>query len=261
MSGSDKPFSRMLRIMDVVSAHPSGATMAEMVEQLDIPISSIYRLVKNLVDEEYLQGGGRHSRYRLGRRFLRQYHSSVATRNLVELVRPTLRHLCDQFDEVVYFNTLAGLSIRPICAEFPRSEKARTVIMPGDFFPVHASASGKVLCAYQEPAVQKEMLGSDELEQFRPNTITDRKALKEEFDRVKKQGYAVIDDELDENVFAMGVPIHSDTAGVIYSLAVVCFKERLLSRLTIPEVARLLRQGASEINQTLSSNPLSYRFE
>ncbi|SDZ80643.1 IclR family transcriptional regulator [Microbulbifer marinus] len=261
MTNSDKPFSRMLRIMDVVSAHPSGATMAEMVEQLDIPISSIYRLVKNLVDEEYLQGGGRHGRYRLGRRFLRQYHSSVATRNLVELVRPTLRHLCDQFDEVVYFNSLTGLTIRPVCAEFPHSEKARTVIMPGDFFPVHASASGKVLCAYQEPAVQKEMLGSNELEQFRPNTITDRKALEEEFDKVKKQGYALIDDELDENVFAMSVPIHSDNAGVIYSLAVVCVKERLLSRMKIPEVARLLRQGANEISQTLTSNPLSYRFE
>ncbi len=261
MTNSHKPLGRLLRIMDVVSAHPSGATMAEMVQQLDIPISSVYRLVKSLVEEEYLQGGGRHGRYRLGRRFLRQYHSSVATRNLVELVRPTLRHLCEQLDEVVIFNSLVGLQVRPVCAEFPRSEKARTMIVPGDFFPVHASASGKVICAFQEEAVRREMVDRCELEGFRANTITDRDELQAEFARIRLRGFAVIDDELDENVYAVSAPVKAGTAGVIYCLTVAAFKEALLARWSIAEVARHLRLGADEIAQTLESRPLSRIFE
>lgn len=254
---SDKPFARLLQIMDVVSQHPSGATMMEIVEQLGIPKSSVYRLVKNLVEEAYLQGGGRHGRYRLGRRFLRQYHNSVSNRNLTELVRPVLRHLSSEFAEVIYLNSLSGLQVRPVCAEFPQSETSRTLILPGDFFPVHATASGKVLCAYQELGIRQKMLGRDELPAFRPNTITDRDLLQQELEKVREQGYAIIDDELDENVFAISVPVFSGSAGVIHSVAVLGFKEDLLARHPIVESVQLLRQGAEEIAHLLSISKLS----
>lgn len=251
-----KPLSRSLAIMDVVSQHPSGATMMEIVERLQLPKSSTYRLVKSLVDEGYLQGQGRYSRYRLGRRFIRQYHNSALTRHLLQIVRPILRQLCALLDEVVYLNTLVGREIRAVTAEFPRSITARTMILPGDNFPVHASASGKVLCAFQESALRKQLIAECNFEPFRPNTITNPAQIEEEFATVRERGYATIEDELDENVFAVAVPIEMDGAGVIYSLALVGPQQEILRHHTANELIRALRQAASEISQVLASSRL-----
>lgn len=251
-----KPVSRMLNIMDVVSIHPSGATMLEITEQLQLPRSSTYRLVRSLVTEGYLQGEGRHSRYRLGQRFLRQYHNSALTKKLVNLVRPTLRHLCGQLEEVVNINSLVGWQIRPVCAEFPSAKLARAIIMPGDLFPVHASASGKVICAFQELALQEEMLIHNDMVCYRPNTITDQESLLSELADVKKQGFAIIDDELDEDVLAVAVPIAAGSAGVIYSLGMVAYRQRILENRSIPSIVKQLKQGAAEIAQILASSRL-----
>lgn len=246
----------MLEIMDVVSMHPSGATMMEVADRLDFPKSSVYRLVNNLVEEGYLEGGGRHSRYRLGRRFLRQYHNSALSKNLVDLARPALHYLSTQLDEAVNMNSLIGLHIHPVCAEFPRSETVRTMIMPGDFFPIHATASGKVICAFQESALQQEMLEHNELVRYRPNTIVDRESLIHELAQVKAQGYATIDDELDENVLAISVPVMLGNAGVIYSIGVVGFRQRILSKNSVLEIVKQLRVGAEEISRLLASSRL-----
>ena len=248
-----KPFSRLLEIMDIVSLHPSGATMTELVEQLELPKSTTYRLVKTLVEEDYLQGQGRHGRYRLGRRFIRQYHNSASSKQLVDQVRPVLRQLCNQFDEVVNMNRLLGDQIRPVSAEFPRSNNTRAMIMPGDSFPIHATASGKVICAYQPLEIQQRMLNNNRLTRFRPNTITDPEALTAELEQVKQQGYAVIDDELDKDVLAVSVPIQSGTAGVVYSLGLVGFHQRMLENHDMPVMVKQLKLAANEISQLLES--------
>ena len=81
-----KPLARVVAVMDVISTHPSGATVMEVAERLDLPKTTAYRIMRALVDVSYLTGGGRHGRYRLGPRFVRQYQNSVSTRHIVNLV-------------------------------------------------------------------------------------------------------------------------------------------------------------------------------
>ena len=130
------------------------------------------------------------------------------------------------------------------------------MIMPGERFPVHASSSGKVLCAFQQPALREQMLAECSYTAFRPNTITDPQLLREELARVREQGYAYIDDELDENVFALAVPVELDGTGVIYSLSMVGAHSQILGRHSREDIARGLRRTASELAQLLSSSRL-----
>lgn len=248
---ASKPLARSIDIMDVVSSHPSGATMTEVAERLKLPKATVYRMMRSLTELGYLSGEGRHSRYRLGQRFLRQYHNSVSNRHIINLVRPTLRHLARLLDEVVYLNALVGVDVQATCAEFPRSESARAMVMPGDLFPVHATASGKVLCAFQETEMQQQMLAAAELTAFRPKTLTDQAMLQRALAQVVAQGYAISDDEIDRDIYAVSVPVTVEGAGVLYSLGVNGVKERMLANRDLSQIVKLLKQGAVEIAQLL----------
>lgn len=246
-----KPLLRAIEIMDVVSAHPSGATIMDIAGRTGLPKATAYRLVTSLKEVGYLSGGGRHSRYRLGPRFLRQYQNSVSIRHIVNQVRPTLRHLAGLLDEVVYLNTLAMDEVRAICAEFPRSESARMMVMPGDLFPIHATASGKVLCAFQDRELQRQMIDAAELQPYRPKTISNKAQLETELERVAELGYGLSDDEIDENVYAISVPVRIEGAGVLYSLGVNGVKSRILAKRDLKQIVKLLQQSAEEVARLL----------
>lgn len=247
-----KPLLRAIEVMDVISAHPSGATVMEIARQLDLPKASAYRIVSNLKEAGYLCGGGRHQSYRLGERFLRQSHSAIKTRDILRQVRPVLSHLAGMMDEVVYFNSLSGIEIRNICAEFPRSKSARAMVMPGDVFPINATASGKVLCAFQEPELMSRMIDNVELTSFRPGTIMSKEKLRLELTEVAKKGYGISDDEIDEGVFAISVPVRVEGVGVFYSLGTNGVKSRMLAQRELPDIITLLESSAREIAHMLS---------
>ena len=246
-----KPLARSLDIMDVVSAHPSGATMSEVAQALEIPAPTVYRMMRNLTELGYLRGEGRHSRYRLGQRFLRQYHNAASTRNLINAVRPSLRHLAATLDDVVYLNALVRDDIKAVCAEFPDTRSARAMVMPGDLFPIHATASGKVLCAYQEPEQQNRMMDSVEFTPYMENTIADRAQLEVELLQVKSQAYGLSDEEIEEGVFAVSVPIAIEGRGVIYSLGVNGTKGRMLEKRSLQSLVSLLHGTAREMGLLL----------
>ena len=242
-----KPLSRAVAVMDVISAHPSGATVMEVADRLHLPKTTAYRIIKALVEVGYLSGGGRHYRYRYGPRFVRQYQNSVATRQIVILVRPTLRNLSGLLDEVVYLNVLALDEVRAVCAEFPPVHTARTMVMPGDLFPIYATASGKVLCAFQDPPLRQKMMDEVEFIPFRPNTIRSKADLEREITQVAEQGFGISDDEIDEDVYAISVPVKLESGGVFYSLGVNGVKGRILEKRDLPEIVKTLTVYAADI--------------
>ena len=248
---SSKPLARALDIMDIVAAHPSGATMSEVAERLELPAPTAFRIIRHLTELGYLVGQGRHSRYRLGERFMRQYHNNITARQLVNIVRPTLRHLAAELDEVVYLNTLVIDEVRAICAEFPHSESARSMVMPGDRFPIHATASGKVVFAFQSQELQQQMIATEQLQPFRPNTQTEPEAVLSMLQGVRDQGFAVSDDEIDKDVYAVAVPIKLDGTGVIYSLGINGIKSRMLAKRDLEQIVKLLKRSAQQLSQLL----------
>ena len=242
---------RATEVMDVVTSHRSGATIMEVANKLELPKATAYRLVKSLVDVGYLTGGGRHGRYRLGPRFLRQYHNSIATKLVIDQVRPTLTQLAIDLDETTYLMTLVDREVRPICAEFPRLSSARLMIDHGELLPIHASSAGKVLAAYQDERLREQLIEEAEMDSYQPQTITDREQLRSELQLVRRQGYAVCDNEIDDGILAISVPIHLSGSGVIYSLGCNGMKNRLLEHQGFDKIVRLLKQRALELSGLL----------
>lgn len=249
MAQGSEPLRRAAAVMDLV-ASSAGLTVSEISSALDLPLSTAHRFVGSLADVGYLRGGGRGSSYRLGPRFYRQFHYSLQPRTLIAVVTPVLQPLAEELQETIFTACLKGDQVSLGTAVLPK-QSVRTLIHPGHLFPIHASSAGKVICAYQSQQFIERAL-QQPLESFRPNTITDIGALGEQYEAIRAQGFARIDDELDEGVYAISCPVWVSDE-VLYSVGVVGYRERILNRCSVVQMVDLLTNAAQELGPLLST--------
>ncbi len=95
----------------------------------------------------------------------------------------------------------------------------------GKAIPFHASALGKILLAYGAATIP---LGK--LEKLTPKTITSRPRLLIDLENVRKKGYAIIIDELEEGLVAVAAPIREDDGHVVGAISISGPSPRLTQR-------------------------------
>jgi DNA-binding IclR family transcriptional regulator len=119
------------------------------------------------------------------------------------------------------------------------------VPLVGVIAPVHATASGKLWLASLPVGEARRALAGMRLEAIGPRTITSRARLLEELVTVRRQGYAIVDEELAEGGRALAAPI-SCGARLVGAVAVSGPTFRV-SVARLHELAPRLQQAASEL--------------
>ncbi len=84
----------------------------------------------------------------------------------------------------------------------------------GEAFPIHCSASGKVVLAWMDPGERRSVLGGGPLPALTDHSITDAARLEAELRRVRRLGYAVNREEHVLGLSAVAAPILGRTGRV-----------------------------------------------
>jgi IclR family acetate operon transcriptional repressor len=113
----------------------------------------------------------------------------------------------------------------------------------------HCISSGKALLAYL-PQQRLERILTKALPRFTEKTITDPILLQEELERVRQQGYAVAQEELEVGLSAVAAPIRNHEGEVVAAVSVSGPSFRLSSE-KMSELAELTRRTANEISHQL----------
>jgi IclR family KDG regulon transcriptional repressor len=116
--------------------------------------------------------------------------------------------------------------------------------------PLHCTAIGKVLMAWEHPERRDAILAGAEFKRFRDKTIVDRAAFLKELERVRKQGYGEDREEFDEHIRCLGVPIFDRLCQPIAGLS-VSFPTFRYDAAKEPEVVAMLHAASREISQGL----------
>lgn len=95
----------------------------------------------------------------------------------------------------------------------------------GQRFPLHASSSGKVLLSTFDDKHLNEVLGRG-LPALTPHTITTRRALRHELDRVRRQGYAATVDELEEGLSGVSLGISAEAGNLLGTVNISGLSQR-----------------------------------
>ena len=107
----------------------------------------------------------------------------------------------------------------------------------GNMLPIYATAIGKCQAAFESKDAIEKLLPA-ELKPYTKNTIIDKNKLYEELERVKKQGYAIDNEELDNGIICIGVPLRDYTdhiiGGISVSAPLIRTTKELLNNVIIP---------------------------
>ncbi len=250
MTTSSNPVRRISTIIDVVAASRTGLNLADIANAVDLAPSTTHRTINILLDIGYLRVMPGSKTYQIGDRLKRVLLLTLGSVSLKDLAKPVLAELSDQFRETIYVVQLNNSELQLVDYYLP-TKGSRTLVHPGFQFPMHATAAGKVVYAFQSVDIIANEL-SKKAERYMPNTIVSKKAIRSELKKVRTDGYAVNDAELDPGVYAIAVPIRLSDDTVIGALAIVGIRIRMLKKYSEREIATTLEKYAGELTRLIN---------
>jgi DNA-binding IclR family transcriptional regulator len=193
-SGGDTPALRLFALLEVIAGKDRHVTLQSLAEDTGLPKPTLHRMLQQLETAGLLQRevDGRH--YSSGVRLRRLAENLLLNNTHHGARRMVLRRLVDEVGESCNITALAGSEV----VYLDRVETAaplRFYLHPGSRVPAHCSASGKIFLAQMTPAQRRRLLGHAPLTAYTSKTITDLDRLEAELKRVRRDGFAIDDEE------------------------------------------------------------------
>jgi DNA-binding IclR family transcriptional regulator len=182
------------RVADVLRAledAPDGLSLSEIATRAGLARSTAQRLVTALLKEGFVASVGPRGRVRLGPTLARL--GAASRRDIRDAIDPALQWLAEEVGETIDLMILEGSHVRVI-HQLQSQHFLRAVSRPGVEFPLHATASGKLLLATLSDDDVKSLVPV-RLPSFTPQTITSRAALLKELEQIRETGIAHVRDE------------------------------------------------------------------
>ncbi|UOY02349.1 IclR family transcriptional regulator [Blastococcus sp. PRF04-17] len=200
--------SRVLRILEAFESAPSSLSLTEIAQSADLPLPTAYRLVRELTQWGALQknAGGR---YQVGLRLWEV--AQHGGRQLRDAARPYLQDLFSLTQETSHLAVRKGREALYVDRVYS-SKRVPRASRVGGRLPLHATAVGKVLLAYEERWMWDAYVTAP-LEAPTVRTHVQPARLLEELERIREQGYATTFEEVRPGACSIAVPV-LDRAGV-----------------------------------------------
>lgn len=196
---------KALDLIEILSEKESASLM-ELVEILQQPKSSLYRIILTLENKGYITRSDEDGKYCLGYKHLTVTKNLLEKNTLRSSAIPEMNALVDQYGDTVNLGVLSDDEV--LYLEIIEGTYAlRMTDRVGSKAPIHATAMGKVMTAFFREDMIKELLENLNMHKITPHTITDKQRFIEEMDKVRLQGYALDDQEVVEGARCVAAPI------------------------------------------------------
>jgi IclR family acetate operon transcriptional repressor len=225
-----RSLTRLLGLFDALAKSGGGMTLAELNTVLESPKSSLLNLLRPLVADGYLNHDD--GRYRLGPTIFRLAANIMSVWNFSNVIRPYLEDLQQRSRESVYLGVLdrAAKAITYVDS-IDSPHLVRYSVPVGAVRPLYCTAAGRVLLAFAESEFQEDYLRSTKLEARTDRTVSSRKALRAELDRILKTRLSVSVGEMFPESAAVAAPIFGAHGRIVAAMAVGGPSERLQPRI------------------------------
>lgn len=247
---------RLARVLACFEPPPHECSFMHIVRCTGLPRASTHRIIGQLAEIGYLEPIPTWRGYRLGARLYGLLHAHLEPERLIALAKPVLAEVAQACGVASFAARLAQGQVDLFATAAPDDPK-RGHVFPGiGLRPIHACSSAKVLVAFQpEKPLRTAMLATPR-ERFTRQTLTGENDLIAEYTRIRREGYAVCDGEINDGVVSVAVPVDLPRLGPIYALGVIALADRL-SPMHRPAVVQCLKRAAARFAAVLDPTPLA----
>ena len=239
-------------VLEALAEIGEAAGVSDLARRTGLSKTTVFHLLATLETRRLVMRSPDDPTYRLSWGLYELGSQVLRDADLSRAARPYLDRLVGQTRETA----LLGILDEDAVLYLDRGESPRGLRMRADAGrrgALHATASGKVLLAYAEPALVQRVLARP-LERLTSTTITDASALRREIAEVRRNGYATCWQEREVGLCSFAVPLRNYTNQVVGSLALAGPATRVTSR----EVAKHLgplQAAAHAIENRLGARP------
>lgn len=246
--------TRGLEILSLFSAERASLSLSQIVDLLELNKSTAYRMLSTLESAGYLEQDRTTRQYRPALKVLQLGFAAIHTLELRQIARPYLEKLSKELGETVSLAALDGF--RTIYVDRIRNQAIVGVVLGvGSSLPAHCTALGKVLLAGLPMEDLSHLLASHELHAYTHKTLTTKKSLVAELQKIRVQGYAIDDEELASALRAVAAPIRDLSKRSIAAVNVTGTTLRITHERLKEEIIPALLRTTYQISTALGYFP------
>ncbi|ROR91204.1 IclR family transcriptional regulator [Nocardioides aurantiacus] len=245
---------RTLEILEVVATQ-GGASAKDISDATGLPLPTVYRLARELLDSDYLVHIREEKRFELGYKLHQLGVSLHQQIGVPRAVRLEVQALHEQLGLAAYFAVHRGSQIAVVAtADSPTCPRLRPIDF-GFHEAAHATALGKILLASMEPEQRILHLDPEPMPRFGPGTITGHDDLDRQLDVVADRGLAWEHGEFQAGATCVAAAVRAGNGLLVGSVAVSGTDERMAQdpgaveaalRATASRVSRFYRSGRTQ---------------
>lgn len=235
---------RGLGVMEILASHPEGLTLTEMAEKAGLTRAGARRFLLTLTRAGYAVQEGR--RFRLSAKLLSLARIWVQDTSLWTYAETFMREVSEQLGESCSAAILSGEDVVYV-ARVPGKHILSVALHVGTRLPAYCTSMGRVLLSGLPPVELDAYLVQARLLPNTPKTITNREQLAKAIEKTGRNGFAVVDEELELGLRSIAVPIRDRAGRIVAAINVSTQTARLSCAELKRDVLPLLKKAAGEI--------------
>ena len=240
---------RGLSVITAFGPQTPELSLSDVARATDLTRAAARRFLLTLVDLGYVRQEGK--LFRLSPRVLSLGYAFLSSLSLPAIAEPHLEWLARELNESSSMSVLDGHDIVYV-ARVPTSRIMTVTISVGTRFPAYATSMGRVLLAGLDAAALDEHLSTLTLQQFTQRTVASLDALRARVQETREQGYALVDQELEDGLRSLAAPVRDRHGTVVAAVNVSSHASRMTRELARRHFLPPLLRAVGEIETDLS---------
>jgi IclR family transcriptional regulator, pca regulon regulatory protein len=224
--------------------------LSEVARETGLTRATARRFLLTLVWLGYVRQEG--NRFSLRPRVLELGYSYLSALSLPELAQPHMESLVAQVNESSSIAVLDDTDIVYV-VRVPTTRIMSITIAVGTRLPAYPTSMGRVLLAALDADALDERLARMEIRSLTPSTVSGTETLRRELDRVRTQGWAAVDQELEQGVRSVAVPLRAADGTVSAAMNVSVHASRMSMQVLRKQVLPSLLRTAEAIEAELGA--------
>jgi len=249
---ADKLYGTVLlkakKIMDALSASETSLTLEQISSTAGIPRPTTFKILNTLDYINFVRKDENEKKYSLGTNLIEYGTRALGSFDIVSIAEPYLTELNKVTSETVNL----GIEEHSQIVLLKKIDSPRPVNLNsevGGTLELYTSAMGKAILATKSERELDQYFSSVELKPSTSNTITSIAKLKRQLEEVKKNGYAIDDQENQTEVVCVGAAIQK--YGKVFGAISVSTPNYRLDELLLNHMKKLVKSTVDQINQII----------
>jgi IclR family transcriptional regulator, pca regulon regulatory protein len=242
-------FARGLSVIRAFNADHPAQTLTEVAAATGLTRAGARRILLTLQTLGYVEAEGR--LFRLTPKILDLGFAYLTSMPFWNLAEPVMEELSAEVHESCSAAVLDRTEIVYVL-RVPTHKIMTINLSIGSRLPAYCTSMGRVLLAALDEATLDATLGAAPLYAHTPGTVTDKDELKKIIARVRTQGWAIVDQELEGGLISISAPIRNRQGRVIAAMNISGNAQRTSAKQMVKAFLEPLRQAAQRVSSMVA---------